>query len=161
MSSRSPAKRNLDQLIKGNHIKNVVTRRDVKIFATVVGSPCEMAIMYCKTDRGENIEPYTFPARRAVQDDSNSDNTLRRLGIIFINTRVINPEKNEPFLTNRGYSYNAFVIYSDKDLLENSGRALEDILQRFATVRTIILLLKNYITFSNYDSNSTVHEHQP
>ena len=142
MSSISPAKRKLSQLINGTpQYKSTVTRRDVKVYAAVVGKYKETAIFYCKTSRGDDIEPYTFPARKTVLQDNDNNNALRSIGILFLNNRVPNEASNDVFLTNRGYAYNAFVVYSDNNLTDNDFEHLRCILNKFTHVSTKFLYL--------------------
>ena len=134
MSDTSPSKRKLEDMIFMSPTKSTSSRRVVKVFGSVVGDEKRVGFFFCKTDRGDGIEPFTFPARRLVLNEQLQDNPLRKLGILFVLVRVAKPNENVPMTTTRGYGYNLFTLVSDHDLTENNFEQMVFVLKGFCGV---------------------------
>ena len=116
----TPKKRLASECINMSPSKIQKARKPVSVMAVVCGDN-KTAVIYCLIPGNPGNEPYTNPAWLAVM--STEQNTLRKAGFFMVATLSENNYSGKPHMTDRGYSYKAYVVVTDENLMGTEGTA--------------------------------------
>ena len=133
-SPSPPKRRKTENVMKISASRFATTKKIVSHYAAIIGDG-SVSFHTMKMDGRENVEPFTFFVRKAINNHS-SDELLRAGFCLCVNISA-ERESNEPLRNSRGYQVMGFIALTDdgEPMTVNTLKAKTEVLINVSTLQ--------------------------